>query len=232
MIRTSMEKMATYIGTKYGDEATQEWIGGKRLNPPEPAHVQVILDRHTARVKATKDWIELKLKALKAEKTAIESEIATQSTRGLLKELMEVDDQIAKLEIELTDEVEMKLTEDERIAHSNAWRTHREATDSLKRSRGKVYSLLLGQCTQVLIDKIKQDVDWVAISKSFDPILFFKLIEKFILKQSDNQYGTAVLIAKQLSILLFWQDDHLDNAAYYDCFTTRVEVAHQAGVCY
>jgi hypothetical protein len=25
MLRTSMEKMATYIGTNYGDEAAQEW---------------------------------------------------------------------------------------------------------------------------------------------------------------------------------------------------------------
>ncbi len=41
-----------------------------------------------------------------------------------------------------------------------------------------------------------------------------------------------MLIAEQLSILMFWQDDHLGNAAYYDHFTTRVEVARQAGVCY
>jgi hypothetical protein len=51
---------------------------------------------------------------------------------------------------------------------------------------------------------MKQDADWVAISEAFDPILLFKLIEKFVLKQSDNQYATAVLIAEQLSILLFW----------------------------
>jgi len=42
----------------------------------------------------------------------------------------------------------------------------------------------------------------------------------------------AVLIAEQLSILQFRQDDQLGNAAYYDRFTTRVEVARQAGVCY
>ena len=60
----------------------------------------------------------------------------------------------------------------------------------------------------------------------------FKLIEKFVLKQSDNQYKTAVLIAEQLSILQFRQDDQLGNATYYDRFTTRVEVARQAGVCY
>ncbi len=63
---------------------------------------------------------------------------------------------------------------------------------------------------------MKQDVDWVMISESFNPILLFKLIEKFVLKQSSNQYRTVVLIAKQLSILSFCQDDHLGNAAYYD----------------
>jgi hypothetical protein len=79
---------------------------------------------------------------------------------------------------------------------------------------------------------MKQDTDWVSISDSFDPHLLFKLIEKFVLKQSDNQYKTAVLIAEQLLMLQFCQDDHLGNAAYYDCLTTRVEVARQAGVCY
>jgi len=97
----------------------------------------------------------------------------------------------------------MKLTGDERTAHSNRWRTHRETTESLKNSRGKIYSLLLSQCTQVLVDKMKQDTDWVTISESFDPNRLFKLIEKFVLKQSDNQYKTAVLIAEQLSILQF-----------------------------
>ena len=79
--------------------------------------------------------------------------------------MREVNDQIAKGEIELANEVEMKLTEDKKISHANAWRTHRETTESLKKSRGKVYSLLLGKCTQVLVDKMKQDTDWAMISE-------------------------------------------------------------------
>ena len=63
-----MEKMATYIGTKYGDEAAQEWISGKKIIPTEPVHSQAIKDRHAARVKATKDRIELKLRGLRVEK--------------------------------------------------------------------------------------------------------------------------------------------------------------------
>jgi hypothetical protein len=127
----------------------------------------------------------------------------------------------------------MKLAVDEKMAHkNNAWRSHHEVMAGLKKSRGKFYSLLLGQCTQVLIDKMKQDVNWMRISDSFDPIALFKLIQKFVLKQSDNQYRTVVLIAEQLSILQFCQDDQATNATYYDRFTTRVEVARQAGVCY
>ena len=166
---------------------------------PEPVHSQAIKDRHAARVKATKDRIELKLRGLMAEKVAIQEELDTNPTnRALLKEMREVNDQIAQGEIELVDEVQIKLTDDEKIAHANAWRTHRETTESLKVSRGKAYSLLLGQCTQVLVDKMKQDTDWVTISESFDPILLYKLIKKYVLKQSDNQYPTAVLIAEQV----------------------------------
>ncbi len=52
------------------------------------------------------------------------------------------------------------------------------------------------------------------VSESFDPILLFKLIRKFVLKQSDNQYKMAVLIAKQLPILSFRQDNQVPNATY------------------
>ncbi len=94
--------------------------------------------------------------------------------------MREVDDQIAKCNIELTDKVEMKLTKDEKISHSNTWRNHRETTESPKKSRGKVYSLLIGQCTQVLIDKMKQDTEWVAISKAFDLVHSLYIIPDYI----------------------------------------------------
>ncbi len=50
MLRTSMEKMATYIGTNYGDKAAQEWTSGKKIILEEPAYLQAILIRHAERV--------------------------------------------------------------------------------------------------------------------------------------------------------------------------------------
>ncbi len=233
MLRTSMEKMATYIGTKYGNKAAQEWTSGKKIVLLEPIYLQAILNRHAERVKVTRDRLNLKLTSLKTEKAEIAEEIKVDSMNcALLKEMHEIDDDIAKGKIDHKDEVKIKLTEDEKISHSNAWWSHRKLSNSLKKSRGKIYSLLLGQCTQVLVDKMKQDTNWVTISGSFDPISLFKRIKKFVLKQSNNQYKTEVLIVEQLSILSFRQDNQIGNATYYDQFTTRVEVACQAGVCY
>jgi hypothetical protein len=153
------------------------------------------------------------MSSLRAEQNEVLKEIATQPTiQDLMKERREIEDQILKCEIGLNDEVEMKLTDNKKMAHSNRWHRHCETTEGLKKSKEKVYSLLLGQCTQVLDDKMKQDTTWVMVSESFDPILLFKLIKKFVLKQSDNQYKTAVLIAKQLSILSLHQEDQVPNA--------------------
>ncbi len=121
--------------------------------------------------------------SLTAEQDEIIKEIATQpNNQDLMKERREIEDQILKCEIDLNNEVEMKLTDDKKMPHSNVWCSHCETSEGLKDSRGKVYLLLLGQCTQVLVDKMKQDTTWVRVSGSFDPILLFKLIEKFVLK--------------------------------------------------
>ena len=55
MLQNSKEKMATYIGTKYGNEASQEWTSGKKITLSAPAYSQAIRDRHAARVKATRE---------------------------------------------------------------------------------------------------------------------------------------------------------------------------------
>ena len=112
--------MANYICTKHGNEAAQEWTSRKKIAPSKPAYSQVILDRHVARVKATRERIELKLKSLRVEKMAAKTETISAPTNcRLLKELCKVDDQIAKGDIQFNNEVKLKLTNDEKMVHSN-----------------------------------------------------------------------------------------------------------------
>jgi hypothetical protein len=97
MLRTSVEKMATYIGTKYSDDAAQEWTIGVQTVLPDPVHSLFILTRHAERVKATKDRLTLKLTSLRDERGDIAIKMAANPTnRGLKKELREIDDDIAK----------------------------------------------------------------------------------------------------------------------------------------
>jgi hypothetical protein len=94
--------------------------------------------------------------SLMAEQNKILKEIATQpNNQDRMKERREIEDQILKCEIDLNNEVQMKLMDNKKMAQSNAWHSHRETTEGLKKSRGKVYLLLLGQCNQVLVDKMK-----------------------------------------------------------------------------
>jgi hypothetical protein len=128
--------------------------------------------------------------------------------------------------------VEVKTTADETMTFNNAWWTYHERTDHLVRSRGKVYSLVLGQCTTVLLNKMKQDTDWQADSESYVPLKLLKLIEKFILKQSNSQYKIGIVIKQLKLLLVYWQDDGVTNVAYYDWFKTRVDVTEYIGVSF
>ncbi len=57
-----------------------------------------------------------------------------------------------------------------------------------------------------------------------------KLIEKMILKQSDNQCKIGIIMEQLKLLLAYRQDDGVTNAAYYDQFKTRVDVAKHIGV--
>jgi hypothetical protein len=54
------------------------------------------------------------------------------------------------------------------------------------------------------------------VSISYDPLKLLKLIEKIILKQSDNQYKIGIIIEQLKLLLAYHQDDGVTNAVYYD----------------
>jgi hypothetical protein len=95
MLGTSKEKVATYIRTKFGDDAAQEWTSEKQIALKEPIFSQSILDRHGERVKATKDQITFKLASLRAERAVIDDKIKVSPTDcKLMTEKQEIEDWI------------------------------------------------------------------------------------------------------------------------------------------
>jgi hypothetical protein len=54
----------------------------------------------------------------------------------------------------------LELTDSKKTQYNNEWRTYRERNVQLKKLRCQAFSLILGQCTQLLQDKVKQDTDF------------------------------------------------------------------------
>ena len=143
---------------------------------------------------------------LEKQLQVIQSELVkTPNDLTLMSKQMDVENKLELAKHKHDDTIEIKTTNDEAMAFSNAWRTYCKRSDRLTRSRGKVYSLVLGHCTTVLLDKMKVDADWQTVSDSYGPLQLLKLIEKFVPKQSDNQYKIAVIIEQWRQVLSYRQ---------------------------
>jgi hypothetical protein len=154
MLCTSKEKLALYIGTYYGDDACQEWLSEKQLVLQEPIYPDAVLARHRLCKIAVTNRVTKMITSLENQLQVINTELLlVPNDLNLLKSQMEVENKLKLAKIDLTDVIEVKTTTDEGMAFSNACRTYHERTDCLVRSQGKVYSLVLGQCTTVLLNK-------------------------------------------------------------------------------
>ncbi len=125
----------------------------------------------------------------------------------------------------------MNTNADKGMAFSNSWRTYGDRQIAWIGAKAR-YSLVLGQCTMVLLDKMKQDADWQVVSDSYNPLKLLKLIEKIIIEQSDDQFKIGIIMGQLKILLACSQDDGLTNAAYYDRFETRVDVAEHIDVSF
>jgi hypothetical protein len=76
---------------------------------------------------------------------------------------------------------------------------------------------------------MKQDADWITVSTSYDPLSLYRLIEKTILAQTEDQYPFATVHAQELVFYSFKQDS-LTNPQWYERFNTKVNVGTAIGV--
>jgi hypothetical protein len=102
-----------------------------------------------------------------------------------------LENEIAQGKFEASVEIPIDLNDSEKTQHINDWRSYRERNANLLQHRGQAFSLILGQCAQVLQDKMKQDTNWTAVSTSYDSLTLFRLIEKTALAQTEDQHPFA-----------------------------------------
>jgi hypothetical protein len=126
-------------------------------------------------------------------------------------------------------EVAMELNDSEKTQFSNEWRTFRERNANLIKHRGQAFSLIQGQCTQMLQEKMKQETDWTNLSTSYYPLTLYRLIERTVLVQTEDQYPSATMYDQELSFYSFRQET-LSNPQWYKQFNTKVDDGDAIGV--
>jgi hypothetical protein len=140
-----------------------------------------------------------------------------------------LQNEIAQGEFAASIEVPVVLTESEKTQFSNDWHTFRERNTNLIKHRGQAFSLIQGQCTQLLQEKMKQETDCNTVSISYDPLTLYRLIERTVLTQTEDQYPFATVHKQELSFYLFKQDN-LSNLQWYERFNTKVDERSPRGL--
>jgi hypothetical protein len=140
-----------------------------------------------------------------------------------------LQNEIAQGEFSANIEVPILLSDSHKTQFRNEWHTYRERNDNLINHRGQVFSLIQGQCNQLLQDKMKQDMDWDVVNTSYKPLTLYRLIDRTILAQTEDQYPFATVYDQELSFYSFKQET-LSNPHWYERCNTKVDVCEAIGV--
>ena len=90
-----------------------------------PPQDQAITTQHATRVAAYRQQLNAKIINLTDQQVAIDLAIVANATdKAALKEKMKVEDILAKANFDLTEDLEVFLTMDEKAEHSNVYHTH------------------------------------------------------------------------------------------------------------
>jgi len=223
--KTTYEAIVLHSSTVFTTDIGSELENRKRLVIPTPEYSQEALDAHAALIKLRDDQYKRMAKARNAQLTALKKE----GGEGAAMRQAILEGEIAMADHESTLTLPITLEGDEKIQHANAWRTYRERVSSLEKHRGQAFSMIRGQCTQILLDKMKYDPEWDDVSASYDPTKLINMIERIVLGQTEDQYPYATVYDQVCSMYAFQQNE-LPNPTYYERFNTKVAIGVSVGV--
>ena len=96
--------------------------------------------------------------------------------------------------------------------------------DILDENLQKAYSLIFGQCTELLKSKLKSSINWDAMSSTYDMFALLEAIKTIIYKFEDQKYLPLSLHKAKTSFHNFRQGT-MTNTNYLDKFMNLTEMA-------
>jgi hypothetical protein len=205
------------VGTKFGGDIAHKLQNRTMVVIPPPTYSIAVTARHTVRETLVCGQQNNLLAANQAKKAITKTRITVNpSDFDFPIKLAELENKISQLNYDIAQDVEIHLAEHKKNEYCLESKTYADRTNKLVTHCRQVYALIVGQCTQLLLDKLKQDPTWSAVSKSRDPLALYAIIERVILKQTDDQYPFAT-IYKQVLPMHSTKQGTLANAQWYEC---------------
>jgi hypothetical protein len=167
-MRTTWEKIVHHGGTIYGHDISNKLQNSKVVVIPEPTYTQTVLDKHADKEARCTTQEARITRSRTAKRNALRITAATDPEDAM--QLAILDNKIEEAVYLAGLPLPIRLDEEESNHNHNKWRTYRERTSRLAKQRGQAFSMIRGQCMQVLLDKMKHDPNWLPASESYDPL--------------------------------------------------------------
>ncbi len=119
-MRILQEKIAQYIGAKYGEDIVNELQNKTRIVLSAPAYPSTMITQHALRIALVRSQQAAMLTARLSSHTSLEAEIAlAPGDRSLVMELIKLNQDITQADFEAAQDVPIKLNDQEQIDYSN-----------------------------------------------------------------------------------------------------------------
>ena len=139
LMRTTQEKIAQYVGAKYGEDISNELTNKTTVVVPPPVYSTVIKLKHRnweahvrTRQTRTKAALQAKLTKIQAQDPDMIDDV----------EVADLENQIEDIEYQQAQEVPYNLTESEKLEFTNESKAHSVRVALLEKHRGNVYALI------------------------------------------------------------------------------------------
>jgi hypothetical protein len=187
LMRTSWEKLVQYVGTNYGQDISNELQNKINVDIIEPVDYSELLRKHGLREATIRSGQQNIQRARIAQEIILKAAVVANDPDAPMK-LAILQNEIAQGGFSSSNEVALELNDSEKTQFSNEWRTFRERNTNLIKHRGQSFSLIQGQYTHLLQEKMKQDTECTNVSTSYDNLTLCRLIERTVLAQTEDQF--------------------------------------------
>ena len=164
-MRTTWEKLCQYIGKKMSEDIATELHNKTKVMITEPTHLAEVEACHATQA-------QMIIASRQNLRNALVAKLASLEAAGTSNpvDITQLQNDLVQSDFQALQPVPYDLTADKKTQWDAEWKTYQQRKDQLVKNCGQAYSLVLGQCTQLLQDQMKQDVDWTNVSTSNNPL--------------------------------------------------------------